>query len=97
MVYGSKDHVGHKINSSSNTLEFYTQHLYKISGSNPEDKEYHLQMLVPIEDFALGHWKKTTLNIVNHKPQHKSKVSLWNAVNSHIRSRLIDVSLGIHI
>ena len=51
-------------------------------------------MLAPIEDFALGHWMKPTLHIMNHGLQQRSKVSLWNAINSHVHDRLIAV--GAH-
>ncbi|XP_065219056.1 uncharacterized protein LOC135844670 [Planococcus citri] len=63
---------------------------YRLQGYLPEDeRNYHLIRLVPKEDFALGHWIKTTLHIINYSLQHKSKVHLWELINSHIRFRLI--------
>ncbi|XP_065217856.1 uncharacterized protein LOC135843772 [Planococcus citri] len=54
-----------------------------------ENKQYKLEKLVPMEDFALGHWMKTTLHIINYIPLSVSKIPLWKAINSHVNARLI--------
>ena len=51
-------------------------------------------MMVPIDDFALGHWMKSTLHMINHIPQHRSRIPVWDAINLHVRERLIEVGLG---
>ena len=65
----------------------------KLSDANLEYREYELRMLAPSEDFALDHWKKTTFHMINYAPQHKSKVAVWNAINSYVHSKSIQVRI----
>ena len=70
----------------------------QFQASFSENKEYELQRLVPTEDFALRHWMITTFHMINYAPQHKSKVSLWNAINSHVHDRIVQAQVGeIHL
>ena len=73
---------------------YISQCFINISDFESIDSEYEPRMLVPTDDFALGHWMKSTLHIINHAPQHRSKISVWNAINLHVRKRLIEVGLG---